>query len=85
MTNFSISNGDNIESAYTDSQHQNPLSRVVSAQFLRNNDSLDYDKEKYKEMLLMLLNLFWEFLDSIERCSMDEGQSHSHLGITFFA
>jgi hypothetical protein len=33
-------------------QHQNPLSRVVPAQFLGNNDSLDYDKDKYKEMLL---------------------------------
>ncbi len=37
---------------YTDSQHQNPLSRVVPTQFIRNNASLEYDKEKYKEMLL---------------------------------
>ena len=47
-----ISRGDNIEYVYTDSQHQNPLSRVVPAQIIRNNDSLKYDKEKYKEMLL---------------------------------
>ena len=46
-----VSRGDNIEYVYTDSQHQNPLSRVVPAQFIRNTDS-DYDKEKYKEMLL---------------------------------
>ncbi len=46
-----VSRGDNIEYVYADSQHQNPLSRVVPAQFIRNTDS-DYDKEKYKEMLL---------------------------------
>ena len=50
--NERISRGDNIEYVYTDSQHQNPLSRVVPAQFIQNNGSLDYDKEKYKEMLL---------------------------------
>ena len=50
--NERVSRGDNIEYVYTDSQHQNPLSRVVPAQFIRNNDSLAYDKEKYKEMLL---------------------------------
>jgi DNA polymerase elongation subunit (family B) len=50
--NERVSRGDNIEYVYTDSQHQNPLCRVVPAQFIRNDDSLDYDKEKYKEMLL---------------------------------
>ena len=50
--NERISRGDNIEYVYTDSQHQNPLSRVVPAQFIQNNGSLDYDKEKYREMLL---------------------------------
>ncbi len=50
--NERVSKGDNIEYIYTDSQHQNPLSRVIPAQFIRNNDTLDYDKEKYKEMLL---------------------------------
>ena len=57
--NERVSRGDNIEYVYTDSQHQNPLSRVVPAQFIQNNDSLDYDKEKYKEMCWMLLKLFW--------------------------
>ena len=37
--------------------------KVVPAQFIRNNDSLDYDKEKYKEMLLdaseICLGNFW--------------------------
>ena len=50
--NERVSRGDNIEYVYTDSQHQNPPSRVVPAQFIRNNASLEYDKEKYKEMLL---------------------------------
>ena len=50
--NECVSRDDNIEYVYTDSQHQNPLSSVVPAQFIRNNDSLDYDKEKYKEMLV---------------------------------
>ena len=50
--NERVSRGDNIEYVYTASQHQNPLSRVVPAQFIRNYDSLEYDKEKYKEMLL---------------------------------
>ena len=49
--NERVSRGDNIKYVYTDSQHQNPLSKVP-AQFIRSNDSLDYDKEKYKEMLL---------------------------------
>jgi hypothetical protein len=61
LTNFSISNGDNIEYAYSDSQHQNPLCTVV--QIILGNDSLDYDKEKYKEMLLdaseNVLGIFW--------------------------
>jgi DNA polymerase, archaea type len=50
--NERVSRGDNIEYVYTDSEHQNPFSRVVPAQFIRNNASLEYDKEKYKEMLL---------------------------------
>jgi DNA polymerase elongation subunit (family B) len=51
-----VSRGDNIEYAYTDSQHQNPLCTVV--QIILGSDSLDYDKEKYKEMLLTLLKMF---------------------------
>ena len=38
--NERVVRGDYIEYVYTDSQHQNPLSRVVPAQFIRNNDSL---------------------------------------------
>jgi DNA polymerase elongation subunit (family B) len=50
--NERVSRGNNIEYVYTDSQHQNPLSRVVPAQFIQDSDNLYYDKEKYKEMLL---------------------------------
>jgi len=45
------SKGDIIEYIYTDSQHQNPLNRVVTIAS-DNNFGLDYDREKYKEMLL---------------------------------
>ena len=46
------SRGDIIDYIYTDSQHQNPLNRVVTAEALDNNFGLEYDREKYKEMLL---------------------------------
>ena len=35
--NEHVSKGDNIEYVYTDSQHQNLLSRVVPAQFIRDS------------------------------------------------
>lgn len=37
---------------YTDSQHQNPLNRVVTAEASDINFGLSYDREKYKEMLV---------------------------------
>lgn len=40
--------GDVIQFVYTDSQHQNPMSRVTTQVNSENN----YDREKYKEMLL---------------------------------
>ena len=46
------SRGDTIQYIYTDSQHQNPLNRVVTAGDSDNNFGLNYDREKYKEMLL---------------------------------
>lgn len=46
------SKGDIIEYIYTDSQHQNPLSRVVTTRASDNHCGLEYDREKYKEMLL---------------------------------
>ena len=44
--------GDIIQYVYTDSQHQNPLNRVVTAGASDINFGLNYDREKYKEMLL---------------------------------
>lgn len=46
------SRGDIIEYIYTNSQHQNPLNRIVTARASDNYSGLEYDREKYKEMLL---------------------------------
>lgn len=43
--------GDIIQYIYTEFQHQNPLNRVLTAG-VSVNKCLEYDKEKYKEMLL---------------------------------
>ena len=43
---------DIIQYIYTDSQHQNPLNRVLTVDASDNIFGLDYDREKYKEMLL---------------------------------
>ena len=45
--------GDTIKYIYTNSQHKNPLCRVTSIDSTNGvNGKLDYDKEKYKEMIL---------------------------------
>src|ERR687887_1037516 len=41
---------DTIQYMYTDSQHNNPLCRVVPIENIKTR--LRYDKEKYKEMIL---------------------------------
>jgi DNA polymerase elongation subunit (family B) len=47
------SKGDTIKYIYTDAQHKNPLCRVVSLDSSKGvKGKLDYDKEKYKEMIL---------------------------------
>ena len=46
------SKGATIEYIYTNSQHQNPLNRVATASLDNNFGLVNYDKEKYKEMLL---------------------------------
>jgi DNA polymerase elongation subunit (family B) len=46
------SKGDIIQYIYTDSQHQNPINRVVTAGDWDGNSGLSYDREKYKQMLL---------------------------------
>jgi len=47
------SKGDTIKFIYTNSQHKNPLCRVTSIGSTNGvKEKLDYDKEKYKEMIL---------------------------------
>ena len=57
----SLAKGDNIEYIYTNSQHNNPLCRVVPLELVKEEEVqgqgikqnlLNYDKEKYKEMIL---------------------------------
>jgi DNA polymerase elongation subunit (family B) len=49
-----LSKGDTIKYIYTNSQHNNPLCRVVPIEFIyeHENGKLDYDKEKYREIIL---------------------------------
>jgi hypothetical protein len=37
---------------YTDAHHSNPLCRVRALELVREEEELNYDKEKYREMLL---------------------------------
>jgi DNA polymerase elongation subunit (family B) len=48
------SKGDTIKYIYTDSQHKNPLCRVVPANIQEGNTkkAFSYDKEKYREMVV---------------------------------
>ena len=46
----SLVRGDMIQYIYTDSAHKNPLRRVMPVDLI--NVEHDYDKEKYREMLL---------------------------------
>ena len=49
------SRGDTIRYIYTDSQHKNPLCRVLSVDNKKENNTkktFSYDKEKYREMIL---------------------------------
>ena len=49
------SKGDTIKYIYTDSQHKNPLCRVVPVENTyesNTEEAFSYDKEKYREMIL---------------------------------
>ena len=49
------SKGDTIRYIYTDSQHKNPLCRVLPVENAHQNNTeehFSYDKEKYREMIL---------------------------------
>ena len=58
--------GDTIQYIYIDSQHKDPLLRVVPLEILQKgesseNSALNYDKEKYRRMILDAAEtrLFW--------------------------
>jgi light-regulated signal transduction histidine kinase (bacteriophytochrome) len=42
----------NIQYIYKDAHHKNPLCRVTALELIRAEKELNYDKEKYREMLL---------------------------------
>jgi DNA polymerase elongation subunit (family B) len=44
--------GDSIQYIYTDAHHSNPLCRVTALELVGQEQELNYDKEKYREMLL---------------------------------
>lgn len=44
--------GDGIEYIFTNTRHSNPLCRVTAMDFIEDGQEFDYDKEKYREMLL---------------------------------
>ena len=48
----SLVRGDMIQYIYTDSAHKNPLRRVMPLDLISKGKEHDYDKEKYREMLL---------------------------------
>ena len=41
-----------IRYIYTDTHHSNPLCRVTALELVKQEQELDYDKDKYREMLL---------------------------------
>jgi hypothetical protein len=43
--------GEGIEYIHTNAHHTNPLCRVKPIDLIRHGEALDYDKEKYREML----------------------------------
>jgi hypothetical protein len=52
------SKGNTIQYIYTNSQHKDPLRRVIPLEILqkgesRENTAMNYDKEKYRQMILV--------------------------------
>ena len=41
-----------VEYIYTNTHHPNPLYRVMPKAFIEENGEVNYDKEKYRDMLL---------------------------------
>ena len=44
--------GESVEYIFTNSRHTNPLCRVTPRDLIKEGQRFDYDKEKYREMLL---------------------------------
>jgi DNA polymerase elongation subunit (family B) len=44
--------GEGVEYIYTNTHHNNPLHRVAPKVFIEENGDVNYDKEKYRDMLL---------------------------------
>ena len=44
--------GQGVEYIYTNTHHNNPLYRVVPKALVDENGDFEYDKEKYRDMLL---------------------------------
>jgi DNA polymerase elongation subunit (family B) len=44
--------GDGLEYIFTNARHSNPLLRVTAKEHIKQGQEFDYDKEKYREMLL---------------------------------
>jgi DNA polymerase elongation subunit (family B) len=44
--------GEGVEYIFTNEHHDNPLYRVMPKALVEENGSVDYDKEKYRDMLL---------------------------------
>ena len=44
--------GDGVEYIFTNAGHNNPLFRVIPRALVNPKQNFDYDKEKYREMLL---------------------------------
>jgi DNA polymerase elongation subunit (family B) len=44
--------GEGVEYIYTNTHHTNPLYRVVPKAFVEENGNINYDKEKYRDMVL---------------------------------
>jgi hypothetical protein len=44
--------GDGIEYIFTNARHTNPLCRVIPKDLFKEGKEFEYDKEKYRDMLL---------------------------------
>ena len=55
-----------MEYIFTNSSHTNQLCGVTPREFIKEEDRFEYDKEKYREMLLEAAETVLEYLVFIE-------------------